>query len=383
MSVDFSRRLFTLLCGTCLTLAVFTPQAQAAHMPKEPELQASALTPALQSDKQVWDAVVVLPDERLVLEAPVWVGNTAPQLSVAAPDGSLSPYPSASWNAAEGDAESRIISAAGMTLLADGTLWVLDSGVPDHKAPAVAAPKLLQVDTKTNTVVRTITVESSALRKESILSGIAVHGMMAYVPDSGSAALIVVDLKTGHSRRFLDQHPALAAHRPILTPKGSVRAANGHLLAIDASMIAVSPDGQWIYVQPPCGYLSRIGTSIFTDPSVTPAAMEESVSQWFKTPTLGGMTIAPDGTMYWSDVTTGSILSYSGGVIPVPHRLITDPRLQWPATPGLDKTGHLYVPAAQLNRTAAFTNGKPAIKWPVTVYKLTLPTSAPPAASGN
>ncbi|WP_415432824.1 L-dopachrome tautomerase-related protein [Acetobacter indonesiensis] len=357
-------------------LGITSSSAWAVHMPKVPELSASALEPFTQSDKQVWDAVVMLPDGRAVLEAPIWVGNTGPQLSVRQTDGSFAPYPDAAWNAEQSDPSQRIVSTAGMTLLADGTLWVLDSGVPNHKADAVAPAKLIQIDTKQNKVVRVVPIEASALHKESIVSGVAVHGNTAYVADSGVAGVLVIDLPSASARRFLDRHPAISATRPITTPTGPVTTADGHLLAIDSSMIAVSPDGKWIVLQPPGGYLSRVETTIFTDPDVTPAAMEESVTQWYKTPSLGGMTMGPDGTLYWSDISTGSILSYTIGRIP--RRLITDPRLKWPATPGLDASGHLYVPAAQLNHTAAFQNGKASVEWPVTVYKLTLPTTPPP-----
>ncbi|MCC6104281.1 L-dopachrome tautomerase-related protein [Acetobacter sp.] len=364
------------LATVSLTLLQPARPALAVHMPKVPELPASALEPFTQSDKQVWDAVVMLPDGRALLEAPIWVGNTGPQLSVRSADGSFAPYPDATWNAEDGDASKRIVSIAGMTLLADGTLWVLDSGVPNHKAAAVAPAKLIQIDTRQNTVVRVVPIEASALHKDSVLSGVAVHENTAYVADSGVAGVLVIDLPSASAHRFLDRHPAISATRPIVTPDGPVTTANGNLLAIDSSMIAVSPDGKWIVVQPPGGYLSRVETTIFTDPDVTPAAMEESVTQWYKTPSLGGMTIGPDGTLYWSDISTGSILSYTIGRIP--RRLITDPRLKWPATPGLDTTGHLYVPAAQLNHTAAFQNGKSSVEWPVTVYKLTLPTTPPP-----
>lgn len=377
LSSPLLRRLaFAGLAATSLALALPATPALALHMPKVAELSGSALTPAITSDKQVWDAVVPLPDGRFVLQAPIWVGNTGPQLSVRAADGTLTPYPDAAWNAPEGESSQRIVSAAGLTLLADGTLWVLDSGVPDHKAAPAAPPKLVQIDTRQNKVVRTVALEAGALHKESILSGVAVQGGTAYVADSGIGGVLVIDLATGSTRRFLDRHPALVATRPITTPQGPVHSTNGNLLAIDTSMIAVSPDGKWIVLQPPGGYLSRIETSIFTDPDVTPAALEESVTQWFKTPSLGGMTIGPDGTLYWSDISTGSILSYTTGR--VPRRLITDDRLKWPATPGLDTTGHLYVPAAQLDHTAAFTGGKPSVVWPVTIYKLDLPTTPPP-----
>ncbi|MFT9014920.1 MAG: L-dopachrome tautomerase-related protein [Acetobacter sp.] len=349
--------------------------AWALHMPKVPELGAAALTPFMQSNKQIWTTVLPLPDGRMLLEAPAWVGNTGPQLYARAPDGTLAPWPDTAWNATDGDPATRIVSASGLIRAASGSVWVLDSGVPDHTKPPVAAPKLLEIDPARNTVLRSIPIEAAALRPGSILSGVAVHDTTAYVADSGVGAVLVVDLTARMSRRFLDHHPALVATRPIVTPSGELHDATGRLAALDASMIAVSPDGSWIVVQPPSGYLSRIATSLFFDPDVTPAAFEEGVTQWFKTPTLGGMTIDSNGTLYWSDVTTGSILSYTTGRIP--RRLITDPRLTWPTTPGLDGHGHLFVSASQIDHTTAF-GGPASVKWPVTVYDLTLPTTPPP-----
>lgn len=364
------------LLAALFALPLANAPAWALHMPKVAELPASALQPFMQSSSQIWDAVLPLPDGRMLLEAPAWVGNTGPQLFVRDTNGQLAAWPNAAWNAPEGDAQTRFVALGGLTRTADGHIWVLDSGVTNRKNPPVAAPKLVEIDPGTNTVLRTVPVQASVLRPGSILSGIAVHGTTAYVPDSGVAGLLVIDIATATARRFLDHHPDLIASRPIVTPTGPVRDNTGRYAAVDASMVAVSPDGTWIVLQAPGQYLSRVSTAIFTDPDITPAAFEESVTQWFKTPSLGGMTIDNDGTLYWADITTSSILSYTIGR--VPRRLITDPRLQWPTTPGLDGHGHLYVSASQLNHSTAFGAPSATITWPITIYELTLPTTPPP-----
>ncbi|WP_419790030.1 L-dopachrome tautomerase-related protein, partial [Pseudomonas atacamensis] len=56
---------------------------------------------------------------------------------------------------------------------------MLDSGVTNRANPPVASPKLVEIDPGTNTVLRTVPVQASALRPRSILSGIAVHGTTA------------------------------------------------------------------------------------------------------------------------------------------------------------------------------------------------------------
>ncbi|MFT8541079.1 L-dopachrome tautomerase-related protein [Acetobacter sp.] len=371
-----SRRVAFGLLAALFALPLASAPAWALHMPKVAELPASALQPFMQSSSQIWDAVLPLPDGRMLLEAPAWVGNTGPQLFVRDTNGQLAAWPNAVWNAPEGEAQTRFVALGGLTRTADGHIWVLDSGVTNRRNPPVAPPKLVEIDPATNTVLRTVPVQASALRQGSILSGIAVHGTTAYVPDSGVAGLLVIDIATATARRFLDHHPDLIASRPIVTPTGPVRDNTGRYAAVDASMVAVSPDGTWIVLQAPGQYLSRVSTAIFTDPDITPAAFEESVTQWFKTPSLGGMAIDNDGTLYWADITTSSILSYTTGR--VPRRLITDPRLQWPTTPGLDGHGHLYVSASQLNHSTAFGAPSATITWPITIYELTLPTTPPP-----
>ena len=382
MTVPFSRRFFSTrravsgVLAAMLALPCASAPAWALHMPKVAELPASALQPFMQSNTEIWDAVLPLSDGRMLLEAPAWVGNTGPQLFVRTTNGQLEPWPNAAWNATEGEANTRFVALGGLTRTADGHIWVLDSGVTNRKTPPVAPPKLVEIDPTTNTVLQVVPVQASALRPGSILSGIAVHGTTAYVPDSGVAGLLVITIPTATAKRFLDHHPDLIASRPIVTPGGPVRDSTGRYAAVDASMIAVSPDGSWIVLQAPGQYLSRVSTAIFTDPDITPAAFEESVTQWFKTPSLGGMTIDNDGTLYWSDITTSSILSYTTGR--VPRRLITDPRLQWPTTPGLDGHGHLFVSASQIDHSTAFGAAAASITWPITIYELTLPTTPPP-----
>nr|WP_242400917.1 major royal jelly family protein [Acetobacter okinawensis] len=159
---------------------------------------------------------------------------------------------------------------------------------PTAKTPPHAPPKLIEIDPAANAVLRTVHVDPNALRPGSILSGIAVHGSTAYVPDSGVAGLLVIDTASATTKRFLDHHPDLVASRPIVTPNGPVRDSTGHYAAVDASMIAVSPDGSWLVLQAPGQYLSRVSTAIFTDPDITPAAFEESVTQCSRPPRSAG-----------------------------------------------------------------------------------------------
>ncbi|WP_242010169.1 SMP-30/gluconolactonase/LRE family protein [Acetobacter conturbans] len=369
------KRLLRITClSVPLVLATLPVSARAVPMPEKAESTASDLTPVLTSNSQIWESVVALPDGRLVLEAPRWLGNPAPQLNISsATNGAVGPYPDASWNAPDGDPGNRFVALTSMTLAPDGALWVVDSGVPDREQKPEAPAKLVRIDPASGKVTRVVPVSADALRSGSILSGIAIHAQTAYVADSGVPGIVVIDLESGVARRFLDHLEGLTAKRPIEAASGVVKARDGRPLAIDASLVAISPDGQWLYVQAYCGPLYRVATALFNDDASTNTAFQESATLWYKTHALGGLTIGADGTLYWSDVTTGSIDSYTPGRIP--HHLITDPRLKWPG--GLALSGNtIFVPAAQLDQAARFQNGQATVHWPVTVYKFRVPEDA-------
>jgi hypothetical protein len=57
--------------------------------------------------------------------------------------------------------------------------------------------------------------------------------------------------------------------------------------------------------------------------------------------------------------------------------LVEDPRLLWVDAMRIDDPGHLWMPAAQLNRMAPFESGTSKIEFPVHVYKLQIGQKPP------
>ncbi|MDT8871047.1 hypothetical protein RAA17_07995 [Komagataeibacter rhaeticus] len=60
------------------------------------------------------------------------------------------------------------------------------------------------------------------------------------------------------------------------------------------------------------------------------------------------------------------------------QKIVTDPRLHWPGGSFATKDGQLYVPAAQLDRTAPLNGGVNAIQWPVHIYRINTGSLPPP-----
>ena len=363
-----------LACGA--SLLAMPPAAHAAK-PAPPLNPPAALEEVASSSTSAWDRVVVLPDGRLLVELPRWAGNSGPGLAVLDASGNPQPYPDATWNDPAAPASSRFVAPADMQLQPDGTLWVLDSGQPDPAGrPLEGGPKIVKLDTKSQRVLQTWPLNPDMLRAGSYAATMRVARGHAFVGDGGVPAMIVVQLDTNIQRRLMEHTPALTAHQPI-TVEGKV-ATNpaGHTAIVNISQMDVSADGQWLYFEPLCGPVYKLDTDLLVDPDVTPIELEEGPTLWYKTPPLGGITVGPDGTLYFNDVSTGSIFR----LMPdrVYQKIVTDPRLHWPAGSFATKDGQLYVPAAQLDRTAPLNGGTNAIQWPVHIYRINIGNLPPP-----
>lgn len=363
-----------------LAVSILSAALPALAAKPAPPLDPSApLVAVAESTTQVWTALAVLPDGRMVLDSPAWTGTSTgtpgPTLTVRDTDGTTHPYPDAEWNDPATAPEKRLVSAESLHLTEDGTLWVLDSGF-DNTDRSVTPAKLVRIDTHTGSVTRTWTIDPAVLRPGSHVAGIRVGKGHAFILDSGVPGLIVIDLEHGTQRRLMDHHPSLTAQHPIVADGHVVQDGTGHAAIVNANEIEISPDGQWLYYQPPCGSLYRIGTDLLTDLTITSVELDDSATLWYKTPPLGGMTVGRDGTLYFDDISTGSIFRFTAGRIY--QRIVIDPRLRWPATPAITASGQLYVPTAQLDRTPRFNHGQMAVQWPLTIYRID--TASLPAA---
>ncbi|GBQ29866.1 hypothetical protein HLH34_07210 [Gluconacetobacter azotocaptans] len=354
-----------------------------AAKPAPPLDPSAPLTEVARSPSRVWNGVVALPDGRMILQYPAWAGTPGPALTLREADGTQHPYPDAGWNDdATADAAHRLIAVEGMHLTDDGTLWVLDSGIATDGQPAVpGGTKLVRIDTRTGGVVRTYPIDPAVLHPDSRLSGVRVGRGHAFIGDSGVAGLIVMDL--GHDgagpvtqRRLLDRQPSLTAQQPITVGGQVLHDRTGHTAVINVNQIEISPDSQWLYYQAASGPLYRIGTELLTDTSITDVELDDGTTLWYKTPPLGGMTVARDGTLYFDDVSTGSIFRFTAGR--VYQRIVVDPRLRWPANPYVTADGKLYVPVAQLDRTPPFNQGRLDVQWPLSLYRVDVGALPPP-----
>ncbi|MBE9605929.1 hypothetical protein IAI18_13750 [Acetobacteraceae bacterium H6797] len=357
------------LLAPVIAVGLFQKAAAAGAKPRNgPEIVTEATT-----DQMVWNAVVE-DERRIFVSGPRWAGGTGPQLARIAGT-RLEPYPDAGWNSwRPGDDPSRkFVNINALHQGPDGTLWAVDTGSPTFGGdPLPNAAKLVAIDLASDKVVRVIPLPPEVARGGSYVDDIRFNGAHAYLTDAGNPGLIVLDLATGATRRVLDGHPSTVARadRPIIVAGRRLNGPDGQPLKVQSDPLELSPDGQYLYYGPLEGPWSRVPTRLLDRADVGPATLAAAVEAFADLPPMGGSVMDTAGNLYFSDLRDSAIRKRSpdGTIV----TLARDPRLHWVDAMFLTGDGRLLMPAAQLDRVAAFNGGRSRIAWPVALYSLRL-----------
>lgn len=329
---------------------------------------ASQLEPVVRSDL-VFNGVAATKDSRLFL--PFQRQEKDKGIEVAEiVGGKPKAYPDETWNSwvTGKDAANAFVGVNALRIGPDGDLWVVDRGVTGlGETPVAGGPKVVQIDVKANKVRRVYSLQSAAGGK-SFVDDIRFNGRRAYLTDAGRPGLIVLDLDSGATRRLLEFDSSTTASRPLLAEGKELSDPHGKPVVVNADQLEVSPDGKMLYFQPCSGPMYRIDTAFLDDPAAKD--LPAHVKFFTGTPSTGGTAMDADGNLYSSDTDKSQILKVTpDGKVTT---LIRDPRLVWVDAMWIDDQGNLLLPAAQLNRTAAFNAGKSTIQFPTVVYKLAI-----------
>lgn len=317
-----------------------------------------------------------LPDGRIVLSLPTSAQRHKGPVLVTWTPGQLTPFPSKA-------AQSKIISPLGMTVDANGQLWLLDEGVRAG-SKAKAKPALLHIDTKTNKIIRRYAFSAPAVRPDSHVNDVRVdltHGSAgtAFVSDTSQTthpALLVVDLASGKVRRILEETVSVS---PV---PGFVMEADGRLGRYDAEHptvpqggvdgVALSADSTRLYWSPLSSRrLYSAPTAVLADPNATEATLEAAVKDEGEVGIMDGMITAPDGSLYVTDIERHAVVRRApDGSLSL---VAQDARLIAPDSMAFDGNT-LLLTVGQWARLPDFHNGKDMQERPYILVRI-----APPA----
>jgi sugar lactone lactonase YvrE len=332
--------------------------------------------PTLEEVAQVDEApgnITVTPRGRIVLSLHQFF---APALRVAElrADGTLAAFPDERWNSGDLSRPDSLDAVLGVQSDARGIVWMLDNGLRGK-----SVPKLVGWDSEVGRLARILYLPPPVTREDSFVNDLAVdstHGAVFVADPAGgaSAALIVVDLMTGLSRRVLEGDRSVVPEDVDLVVEGrpvEVRRPDGSLVRprVGVNPIALDPADAWLYFGPMHGRtLYRLRTRDLLDASLSGGELARRVEAYASRPVSDGISVDRGGNVYITDLAAGAL-----GVITADRQyrvLVADPRLSWPDAYSFGPDGYLYTVANQLHRSAALSAGEAQAEPPFPVLRV-------------
>lgn len=318
-------------------------RAEAPPAPESPAATQPELVEVASSERQ-WTGVAVSPGGRIFVNYPRWSDDVPISVAELGDDGAPLPFPTEEWNTwTPGDPlENRWVAVQSVVCDTGGHLWVLDTGNPGFAGVIEGAPKLIEVNLSTNSVVRQISFAAPSIESSSYLNDVRItpDRSRAYITDSGDGALVVVDLEAGTSRRVLADHPSTQAEEVTLTIGGQPWLRGGAPPQVHADGIALDADGSWLYYQALTGrHLYRVPTDALDDASLSAEELAARVEQVAASGASDGLLFA-DGRVYISALEEDAVRAWSpdAGV----ETVVQDVRIAWPDSFALGANGDIY-----------------------------------------
>ncbi|RLM25897.1 hypothetical protein BIY29_06325 [Brenneria alni] len=306
-----------------------------------------------------WTGVAVLANDKIVVNFPRWQPETPISVGLLdAVSGAIAPYPNAqtnAWEPGQGlDPATYWVCVQSVVAGPGGHLFALDSGRMPGGQVVAGAPKLVRIDSVTDTVVHTYLFDESIATEASYLNDIRfdASGRWGFITDSGAGALIVLDLQTGHARRLLAGHPSVMAEEIDVMIDGAAFRQRGQRPQIHADGIAVDGIRGWVYWQAlTARTLYRLPIAALIDPDLSQKALAARIERVAEVGPSDGLEIDTQGRVYLTSIEHNAVRRWTpdGGIEMVAHH----PRLSWPDSLAWGQDGSLYVTATQIHRGPA------------------------------
>lgn len=331
---------------------------------------AEGLVVAAETNNMIWNAVAI-DGARIFVAGPRWTGVNGPAVAILENGRYLRPYPNAAWNDWKpgGDATHALVNVNALHRDGQGNLWVIDTGSPTFGGdPLPNGAKAVRINLSTDQVDRIYYFGPLAALAGSYVDDIRIQGDHAYLTDAGRPGIIVLDLKTGETRRVLEGHPSTTApdDRPIVLDGEVVCAPDGSPLKVHSDPLEISPDGHYLYFGTLHGPWSRIETRLLDDPSLAPNELASHVEAWADLPPVGGAAMDRDGVLYFTDLAMNALrMRAPDGTF---STVIEDERLHWVDAPAIDN-GWIWLPVPQMDRVPLFHKGVSNVIWPIRLFR--------------
>ncbi len=373
----------------------------ATALPARAQEGGAPLTKVASFEHQV-TGVTVARDGRIFVNFPRW-SEDAPVSVAELKDGKPVPYPNDQWNAwrnalaDELSPKDHFVCVQSVVADAQDRLWVVDAAAPAMAHVLKDGPKLVGIDLKTNTVIKTIPFDTGTVLQASYLNDVRISpdGKTAYLTDSGAeGALIVVDLDSGSAKRILSGDPSTMPDTSVTVSYDGkpLRRPDGRGVEFAADGIALSNDGKTLYWQAikgktlyslPTDALTGWAAASVVPDTLTDKSLSGKIAKVGENGVADGLLIARrDGRMYVTSPQDNSVKvrDLAGGKAEGTEglrTLVQDPSLRWPDTFSEGPDGTIYVTTSHIQDSADYKPGAP-ISLPTELWAIK-PTAPSPA----
>lgn len=288
------------------------------------------------------------------------------------------PFPDERWNTGQ-DPELSFVNVQDLFVDQNEQLWVLDSkpassgSIFGEQQDATDGQfKLVQIDLKQDTV-RNVFQFADLDKAVSGLNDVRVDTEkdLAYLSDPGQAAIVILDLTTGKSRKVLGKSSFTRADSSVILSYGDRDMVddNGNPFRSHVNGIALTKDNKWFYFKPiNATHLYRIQTRYLQDTSLTDTQLQEQVEDMGEVGVTHGLVADKNGNIYLTTSMDYSVkrLTPDGKI----ETVVRDSRLLWPDSLGVGEDGYLYFSCAQMQLLPQWNGGQHQLQYPFAVYRV-------------
>lgn len=295
-------------------------------------------------------------------------------------NGERKAFPNDKWNATSGDYDKHFVNVQDIYVDTNDQLWVLDSKPAsagsifgkDGNNTSQGQFKLVQIDLKNNQVEKVFTFEDLDKGKSGLNDvRVDTDKQLAYLSDPGQASIIVLDLKTGNTRKVISNTPFTVANPNIILSYNGheMKDKDGNPFKSNVNGIALTKDNKWFYFKPINALnLYRIETKYLADSSIKENDLLAKVEDLGEVGVTHGLVADKVGNVYLTTSLDYSIrrITPEGKL----EMLVQDSRLLWPDSLGVGSDGYLYFSCAQMQLLPTWNNGKDLVQYPYEVYRI-------------
>lgn len=223
------------------------------------------------------------------------------------------PFPNEAWNTPRKTDDQYLSNVLGIRNDENGIVWMLDMG---QRNPIT--PKIVGWNTVTDKLERIYYLPETSVAPTSQPNDMVVdtkNGVFVIADegignggDGSTASLIIVDMKTGKTRRLLEgSRTTLPENIPTIID-GKPLAVNGENLLVGYDGITADKDFEWLYYAPLNGSkIYRVKMADLLNENLSEAELDKRIETYSEKPNNGGLSIDADGNLYLTAMESNSV----------------------------------------------------------------------------